>query len=56
MIFAASNIFVGSLCLLLPETKHSSLPTTIKEAEDLQKYISQYLKQTQSKRFLFTSH
>jgi len=39
MIFAASNIFVGSLCLLLPETKDSSLPTTIKEAEDLQKNV-----------------
>jgi len=38
IIFAVVNIVIGSLCMMLPETSKSPLPTTIQEAEDIEKY------------------
>jgi len=38
IIFAIANIVIGSLCMMLPETSNSPLPTTIKEAEDIEKF------------------
>jgi len=38
IIFAIVNISVGLLCLMLPETANLPLPSTIKEAEDIEKY------------------
>ena len=37
IIFAVANIVVGSLCIMLPEASQSQLPTTIREAEDIEK-------------------
>ena len=39
IIFAVVNIVIGSLCMMLPETSKSPLPTTIQEAEDIEKYV-----------------
>ncbi|XP_046458204.1 organic cation transporter protein-like [Daphnia pulex] len=38
IIFAIVNVCVGILGLLLPETNHLPLPTTIQEAVDMEKY------------------
>jgi len=40
IIFAIANIVIGSLCMMLPETSNSPLPTTIKEAEDIEKSVT----------------
>lgn len=40
IIFASVNMSVGALCLLLPETNKITLPATVEEAEDMQKYQS----------------
>jgi len=38
IIFAIVNISVGLLCALLPETGNATLPATIKDAENMNKY------------------
>jgi len=38
IIFAVANIVIGLFCLMLPETSQSQLPTTIIEAEDIERY------------------
>ncbi|EFX70747.1 hypothetical protein DAPPUDRAFT_60927, partial [Daphnia pulex] len=38
IIFAGVNISVGVLCLLLPETNKITLPATVQEAVDMEKY------------------
>jgi len=38
IIFAVVNISVGLLCFLLPETGNATLPATIKDAENMNKY------------------
>ena len=37
IIFAVANIVIGLFCLMLPETSQSQLPTTIIEAEDIER-------------------
>ena len=39
-IFAIINIIAGLICLLLPETNNTPLPSSIQEAKDLSKYVS----------------
>lgn len=38
IIFACVNIVVGTVCFMLPETKHATLPANIQEAIELEKY------------------
>ncbi|XP_046657878.1 organic cation transporter protein-like [Daphnia pulicaria] len=50
IIFAGVNISVGVLCLLLPETNKITLPATVQEAVDMEKYTFSCLQCNKNKR------
>lgn len=49
IVFAGVNLSVGLLCLLLPETNKTTLPDTVEEAEEMEKYTLSCLRRSKNR-------